>query len=144
MTAFRRTGDFRRERSERPLAALRVADAADASKLRADAANDCKVPQSRPSLGLAELPRENFPRMRDPFWGQAQRFRLVFGIKNQAFLEKPVGDGPIDSLPDLIAVMQRQAKDRESRIIDLVSVECHLPLVFLCLPAFRTAAAHHA
>ncbi|MGB7240821.1 MAG: hypothetical protein WBC93_01885, partial [Sulfitobacter sp.] len=61
MTAFRRTGDFRRERSERPLAALRVADAAnaDASKLRADAANDCKVPQSRPSLGLAELPREN-------------------------------------------------------------------------------------
>lgn len=49
-------------------------------------------PQSRPSLGLAELPRENFPHMRDPLWGQAQRLRLVFGIMDQAFLEKPVGD----------------------------------------------------
>ena len=85
------------------------------------------VPQSRLSLGLAELPRENFARMREPLWGQAQRLRLVLGIMDQAFREKPVGDVPIDPLPDPITVMQREAEDREGCVINLVGVECHLP-----------------
>jgi len=80
------------------------------------------IPANRPGA-FREHGGENRLGPGEPVIRQDEVLRLADWVCDQPLGMQSVGDCPVEPHPDAVAVMQRQAEDRQSRIVELLSVE---------------------
>ena len=71
---------------------------------------------------------EQFLRPLKTFVRQDQGLRLVHRVCNQPLPMQTIRHIPIEALPGASFIVQRQPKQRQDRIIDLVRVDLHRPV----------------